>query len=238
MLQRASPSAEPARPHALPEAHARGCVLGGEDLAADVGERVIARALADADGARGRPLDELVYETLYAESSRLERAEGEPRTEADSAFLRWLRHELAHADQLRRRELVRAIIERYAREIAGHFDERVYRLATRVVPPALSALLQGKKLRDPTGLHIEQRVMIEGRVESLRALARCGTVVLAPTHVSNLDSLVLGSAIYRMGLPPFAYGAGLNLFSSKTTGFFMRNLGAYTVDRKKTDPLY
>jgi glycerol-3-phosphate O-acyltransferase len=39
-------------------------------------------------------------------------------------------------------------------------------------------------------------------------------------------------------LPPFAYGAGLNLFSNALTGFFMRNLGAFTVDRKKSDPLY
>ncbi|MEO8798371.1 MAG: 1-acyl-sn-glycerol-3-phosphate acyltransferase, partial [Polyangiaceae bacterium] len=57
-------------------------------------------------------------------------------------------------------------------------------------------------------------------------------------HVSNLDSVILGYAIYRLGLPPFAYGAGLNLFSNATIGFFMRNLGAYTVDRNKTDPLY
>jgi glycerol-3-phosphate O-acyltransferase len=41
-----------------------------------------------------------------------------------------------------------------------------------------------------------------------------------------------------MGLPPFLYGAGLNLFSNPVLGFFMRNLGAYTVDRRKTDPLY
>jgi len=34
------------------------------------------------------------------------------------------------------------------------------------------------------------------------------------------------------------YGAGLNLFSSSMVGFFMRNLGAYTVDRLKRDPLY
>ncbi len=44
--------------------------------------------------------------------------------------------------------------------------------------------------------------------------------------------------IHRLGLPPFAYGAGLNLFSNALVGFFMRNLGAYTVDRSKGDPLY
>ena len=43
-----------------------------------------------------------------------------------------------------------------------------------------------------------------------------------------MDSLVLGYAIYRLGLPPVIYGAGLN-FSNLLVGF-MHNLGAYTVD--------
>ena len=73
---------------------------------------------------------------------------------------------------------------------------------------------------------------------ALRASARAGTLVFVPTHVSNLDSLLLGYSIYALGLPPVAYGAGLNLFTNALTGYFMRNLGAFTVDRKKEDPLY
>ena len=63
-------------------------------------------------------------------------------------------------------------------------------------------------------------------------------MVLTPSHVSNLDSVILGWAISTLGLPPFAYGAGLNLFSGPLLGYFMSNLGAYTVDRRKSDPLY
>jgi glycerol-3-phosphate O-acyltransferase len=131
-----------------------------------------------------------------------------------------------------------ADIDRYAREIGGHFDARVYRLAARVVPPALSALLHGFALSNPRLFDVEQTIQVSGEIEALRALARAGTVILAPTHVSNLDSLVMGSVIHRLGLPPFAYAAGLNLFSNRLIGFFMRQLGAYTVDRKKTDPVY
>ena len=61
---------------------------------------------------------------------------------------------------------------------------------------------------------------------------------MVPHHVSNLDSLVLGFAVYRLGLPPLIYGAGLNLFSNPLISYFMHNLGAYTVDRRKTCPLY
>ena len=66
-------------------------------------------------------------------------------------------------------------------------------------------------------------------MQALQHAERSGTVVLVPTHASNLDSLVLDYAIYRLGLPPFAYGAGLNLFSNPVLGFFLRHLGTFTV---------
>ena len=87
-------------------------------------------------------------------------------------------------------------------------------------------------------LRADENLVIQGEVAHLRRLHELGTVILTPTHVSNLDSILLGLAIYKMGLPPFVYGAGLNLFSNPLMGFFMHNLGAYTVDRKKKDPLY
>jgi len=217
-------------------------VLDGNDIARDVAYRVVTETLSRVGGARQPRIEELAYETLYTEEARLAESEEDPRTAADRQFSSWLRRELAHADDDRRRELIDVIVERYAAEISGHFDRRVYGIATRLVPAALGALLRGfghgRWLGSPKLFDVDDRVLVDGDVSSLHALSRLGTIVLAPTHVSNLDSVVLGSAIYRLGLPPFAYGAGLNLFTSRTIGFFMRNLGAYTVDRKKTDPLY
>jgi glycerol-3-phosphate O-acyltransferase len=63
-------------------------------------------------------------------------------------------------------------------------------------------------------------------------------VVMVPTHISNMDSILIGYGLHALGLPPYTYGAGLNLFSNKFLGFFMRNLGAYKVDRRKKAPLY
>jgi glycerol-3-phosphate O-acyltransferase len=220
--------------------HAVGApnVVSGDRIGGRVLRRVVERVIARAEQPRGPRLEEVVYETVYAEQTRLDRSDPDPRTEADRAFVQWLRREMARAGEGRHRELVRAIVAKYVDEISGHFDPLVYRVATRVVPPALSLLLHGLALRNPRAFDIEDRIVIQGEVDALRSLSRRGTVVLAPTHVSNLDSLVLGSAIHRLGLPPFAYGAGLNLFSNALMGFFMRHLGAYTVDRKKTDPLY
>jgi hypothetical protein len=58
---------------------------------------------------------------------------------------------------------------------------------------------------------LEGNIHLQGELRALRALATRGTIILAPTHVSNVDSLVMGLVIHRLGLPPFAYGAGLNL---------------------------
>lgn len=210
-------------------------VIAGATIGDEVVERVLARVLTASRS--GPPLDELLYETVYREDRRLAGSSRDPRTDGDRQFVRWLRRALAHTDPMQQRALARLVIARYTREISGHFDRRVYRFATGVVPPALGALLHG--LRPSLHLFdVQDRVLLGGELDAVRALARVGTVVLAPTHVSNLDSLVLGYAIYALGLPPFAYGAGLNLFSNALTGFFMRNLGAFTVDRKKVDPLY
>jgi glycerol-3-phosphate O-acyltransferase len=59
-----------------------------------------------------------------------------------------------------------------------------------------------------------------------------------PTHSSNLDSLVLGYGMDTLGFPPLLYGAGLNLFENPLISYFMHNLGAYKVDRRKTAPFY
>src|SRR5207237_3189672 len=77
-----------------------------------------------------------------------------------------------------------------------------------------------------------------GQVADLARLARTGTLILTPTHLSNLDSIAIGFALERTGLPPCTYGAGKNLFTNPLLAFFMRNLGAYRVDRRIKHDLY
>ena len=77
-----------------------------------------------------------------------------------------------------------------------------------------------------------------GEVEAIRKLATKGTVVLCPTHFSNVDSIIVGWGLHALGLPAFIYGAGLNLYNSRILAFFMQRLGAYKVDRRKKNPIY
>jgi glycerol-3-phosphate O-acyltransferase len=41
-----------------------------------------------------------------------------------------------------------------------------------------------------------------------------------------------------VGLPQFTYGAGLNLYNTGYTAYFMNRLGAYRLDRRKKNPIY
>ncbi len=44
--------------------------------------------------------------------------------------------------------------------------------------------------------------------------------------------------LHQANLPPFTYGAGLNLFNNPLLGYFLNRLGAYKVDRRKKNTIY
>lgn len=135
------------------------------------------------------------------------------------------------------------IISRYAHEISGNFKPSHYRLARTIVTFGFDRLLNAARFGSFKGifkgrLTIQDKIHIEGEVDQLRSLAKIGTIVMVPTHFSNLDSITVGFVIHTLGLPPFIYGAGLNLFNIAIFAYFMNSLGAYKVDRRKKNMIY
>jgi glycerol-3-phosphate O-acyltransferase len=197
----------------------------------DLAARARARLGALSPAARQRNLENTVYE----ERHRLERAHGKGD---EVARVERLAQALVHnADPIAPAvDLVRA----WGEEIHGNFSWPAFRFATTVFPPALGALLNG---RPASGLadwnpDPQRRITVDGPLPLLRELADEAVLLLTPTHVSNLDSGIIGLALALSGLPPFQYGAGLNLFSNPVVGWWLRRLGAYTVDRTKRAELY
>lgn len=193
------------------------------------------------------PLDLLLGEALYQERVRLKRERPnlftKKRHREDQRLWNQIQAGLLQSSvQSDRRALLRAITKHYTDEICGNFDPRVYKFSTHAVPFAFSWLLNAASVRRflPWGMSqsLESRLKIVGEIPELQNLAKKGTILLVPTHQSNLDSVLIGYIIYLMSLPPFAYGAGLNLFSNPLLSFFMGRLGAYTVDRKKNNAIY
>lgn len=213
-----------------------------EEIRSEVVGRVYDCTLARAEAAGPPSLAEIVNETAWHEGERIRRSRS--ASDEDRAFVARLRRSISKANDQALKQLLRESLDRYAAEISGRFTPAVYSLATRAIPLGLNVLLGGLSVRRVLGASLKDlaalsnHLVIRGETEALQRLKRHGTLVYVPTHSSNLDSVLLGYGIYRLGLPPVTYGAGLNLFSNPITGFFMRNLGAYTVDRLKTDPLY
>lgn len=143
----------------------------------------------------------------------------------------------------REEEILYKIVHRYANEIAGNFKQSKYRVARSVTKFWFSRLLNGARLRKFGAFFrneytLRDKMHIVGKVKMLRKLAKRGTVVMVPTHFSNLDSILIGWVIHSLGMPAFIYGAGLNLFNIKIFAYFMNSLGAYKVDRRKKNLPY
>jgi glycerol-3-phosphate O-acyltransferase len=177
-------------------------------------------------------------EAAYLETKRLQHTGG-----SELAEWRTVAGSLAKSTDSDRRALLRKYTEKHAWDVAGNFDPRVYKFATKAIVPLLGALMSPREmLRNlPESLDLaalDGRISVEGPCEHIRKLCELGTVVYVPTHLSNLDSVVFGFAIERAGLPPATYGAGKNLFTNPVLSFFMHNLGAYRVDRRLRHSLY
>lgn len=141
-------------------------------------------------------------------------------------------------------QLLQRIVGRYAEEIVGGFKMETFLFADKFLTYFFNRLYSswfagsmlnffGKKKL------LRNKLRIEGYLEHTRELFKHGTVVLVPTHQSNLDSILIGYIMQlNAGLPAFSYGAGLNLYNFEILGYYMNRLGAYKVDRRKRNAIY
>ncbi|SIS49122.1 1-acyl-sn-glycerol-3-phosphate acyltransferase [Belliella pelovolcani] len=140
-------------------------------------------------------------------------------------------------------EILDDITMRYAEEIASNFQHTHYKVTRSIVTTGFARLLNAARVKGFKRLFsnqytLQDKIQIIGETEQLRDLASKGTIIMVPTHFSNLDSILIGWIISVLGLPPFIYGAGLNLFNIEIFAYFMNSLGAYKVDRRKKNLVY
>lgn len=192
----------------------------------------------------------ILNDAAFQEVARLQTETG---PEDEVRPIRWwidLSKRVGDMPEAEKRQILRDLMRTYADDIAGHFDPRVYRFATGVLPIGLGLIFKAQDIGElPLQLlHLRRvwrhlrdmrdRIVVEGHTDTLQHLAQRGTLVFVPTHSSNMDSILMGWSLYQSGLPPVTYGAGKNLFTNPLTSFFMNNLGAYKVDRRITHALY
>ena len=202
-----------------------------EVVVANLVERTLCELEAHDDAAWFHALEDLLFHERKRLTKRTSPTQEHERLDA-------LGQAMLRGGRPAQRQAIRGILTAWAEEIHGTFDPRAHAFAVRWFPPALGGLLGRPRGLWNWNLDPARRIQIDGNLELLRQLADEATIILAPTHVSNLDSPLLGLSLVRAGLPPFQYGAGLNLFSNPVLGWWMSRLGAYTVDRTKQSGLY
>jgi glycerol-3-phosphate O-acyltransferase len=205
-----------------------------ERLLAEVERRVVARRIAEARGGGDASLEYVLNDVAYCELKRLGDRDGAEKWRDLSRRLATM------SDDDKQREL-HELVRHYGRDIVGNFDTRVYKFATGVGPSLLGLLFSPTTtLREGMAAlrNLDARITADGDIAVARACAERGTIVVTPTHSSNMDSPAIGLGLTRAHLPPTTYGAGKNLFSNPFISFFMRNLGAYRVDRRLRFELY
>jgi glycerol-3-phosphate O-acyltransferase len=218
-----------------------------KEFVEEVAQKAFVR-IKDMRPTRKQLIDELEA-TVYREQQRMKRNRWRVDPPDEQKFWTGIKEELIDisankseaTDGVER--LLKAIVVRYATEIAGNFKPSSYRFAREITKFWFGRLLNAARVKKFGGIFRNQytlrdKIQIVGKVKQLRNLARHGTIVMVPTHFSNLDSILIGWIIHALGLPAFIYGAGLNLFNIKIFAYFMNSLGAYKVDRRKKNMPY
>lgn len=205
-----------------------------------VTEIVTAAAKGGADVGDSRSLEYVLNDVAYSELKRLG---GRRDRSSTKQAQRWrdLATQLGRMSEVEKRRRLEDLVHHHASDIVGNFNPRVYRFANDLLPPALGLLFTpASSWRDGMQAlsQLSGRIEVQGPVDLVRSLCERGTLVVTPTHSSNMDSIAVGFGLSRSRLPPMTYGAGKNLFTNPFISFFMHNLGAYRVDRRLTFSLY
>lgn len=209
-----------------------------ERLLGEVERRVVARKVAESRAGGDSSLEYVLNDVAFNEIKRLDQGNGN-----QAALDRWKdlsRRLLAMTEEEKATEL-RALVRHYGQDVVGNFDPRVYKFATGIGPSLLGFVfnpMTSIKEGMNTLRNLDARITADGELDLVRACAERGTIVVTPTHSSNMDSPAIGLGLLRGHLPPVTYGAGKNLFTNPFISFFMRNLGAYRVDRRLRFELY
>ncbi|MGE5356137.1 MAG: 1-acyl-sn-glycerol-3-phosphate acyltransferase [Deltaproteobacteria bacterium] len=183
----------------------------------------------------------------YSELNRLNNSPWKIDPPEEKLFWTEMRKDLIGDQSMEAEEkhkyLLKRIINRYVEEIVGDFKEETFNWIRLILPIFLNRIFnadfKGSIFYPFKKSALKNRLLLAGHIDETRELFKKGLVILLPTHQSNLDSIMVGYLMdYKLGLPAFSYGAGLNLFNYEIPAYFMSKLGAYKVDRRKKNSIY
>jgi hypothetical protein len=155
----------------------------------------------------GDRIGDLISRVCYLELIRLKENPWKVDPPNEEQFWKRIRIEITANEKLKpevklanNTEVLKRIIHRYTTEIAGNFKESTFLFARKFLTLFFKRLLNaaaGKSHRRlwSTRLELYERLKIHGDIDHVRNMFQHGTVVILPTHLSNLDSILIGYAL-------------------------------------------
>ncbi|MFK7809449.1 MAG: 1-acyl-sn-glycerol-3-phosphate acyltransferase [Saprospiraceae bacterium] len=197
-------------------------------------------------------IEDLIAKTIYQELTRIKEEPWKVDPPDDKSFWKKIKSKLvkysldkpAEEAKQNNNAILAQIINHYSEEIVGTFKVSTFKFARRFLTLFFNRLLNTAASRNHKRIYSSRhrlfdRLSINGEVDKVRSLMKEGTVVVVPTHFSNLDSILIGYVLDTIaGIPFSSFGAGLNLYNTGYTAYYMNRLGAYRVDRRKKNGVY
>ncbi len=194
-------------------------------------------------------VNDVLEKTIFLELKRTSKNKWKVDPSDENAYWKKLRKEVTDASNEDNKEellasILKRIINRYSVEIVGNFQPKTFKFARKFLTFLFKRIFNPVrhfriKNRFGTKNQLLSKFKVSGEVEQIRNLYQKGTVVVLPTHYSNLDSILIGYVIDAIvGIPAFIYGAGLNLYNNEIVGYYMNRMGTYRVDRRKKNRVY
>lgn len=188
---------------------------------------------------------------LYQEKNRLTKEPWKSDSPNERIFWSEIKREILLIDKIEEekkkfkadKKILKSILTFYSEEIVAHFDPNKFKVAQRLLPFVFSRLMNaspGVKLKFLFSKNktIYEKFNIIGPIDHIRNLSKKGTVIIVPTHFSNIDSPTIGLVMDIIGLPAMTYGAGINLFTIGILSRWLNDLGAYKLDRRRKNTPY
>lgn len=196
-------------------------------------------------------LGDVINKCVYKEGIRIKKTPWKVDPPNEKLFWKKIKNELKsltnaseEVKEATYSELLYRIINRYSEEIVGTFKISTFKFARKFTMAFFGSIYnKAFQHRIPHYWWSKKRLLkklkVYGEVDLCRTLFEKGTVVVVPTHSSNIDSIQIAFLLdFVTGFPHFSYGAGLNLYNSEIAAYFMNRLGAYRVDRRKKNQIY
>lgn len=196
-----------------------------------------------------KEIGQLIAKTIYSERIRIKEEPWKVDPPNEKLFWNKISRQLVldqedEESKAQNLKILKKIIHLYSEEIVATFNEGTFQFARKFLRVFFGRLLKTASSRNLRriwgGKHqLEDKLKVYGAAEEVRELSKIGTVVYVPTHFSNLDSILIGYIMDQIvGVPVPSFGAGLNLYNTGYTAYFMNRLGAYRIDRRKKNPIY